>query len=97
MTGRGLLADPFLPERIKKHENLGKDGFSDREKEILSGFLDELFDEYERDISEGTALLKMKDLWNFMASSFPGQDKKLKAIRKARSGYEYKAAVKRIL
>lgn len=97
MTGRGLLADPFLPERIKKHENPGKDGFSDREKEILSGFLDELFDEYEHDLSEGTALLKMKDLWNFMAASFPEQEKKLKAVRKARSGWEYKAAVKRLL
>ena len=97
MTGRGLLADPFLPERIKNNESRGKDGFSEREKEIMLGFLEELFDEYERDISEGTALLKMKDLWNFMAASFPGQDKKLKAIRKARSGYEYKTAVKRIL
>ena len=97
MTGRGLLADPFLPGRIKSNETRGRDGFSDREKEIMLGFLEELFDEYERELSEGTALLKMKDLWNFMAVSFPGQDKKLKAIRKARSGYEYKAAVKMIL
>ena len=73
MTGRGLLADPFLPERIKNNESRGEDGFSEREKEIMLGFLEELFDEYERDISEGTALLKMKDLWNFMAVSFPGQ------------------------
>lgn len=94
MTGRGLLADPFLPERIRNRESLGKDGFSVREKEIMSGFLEALFDEYERDLSEGTALLKMKDLWNFMAASFPRQEKKLKAVKKAGSGQEYKIAVK---
>ncbi len=97
MTGRGLLADPFLPERIRSRESMGDVGFSDREKAIVHGFLTELYDEYERDLSEGTALLKMKDLWNFMAVSFPDSEKKLKAIRKARSGLEYKAAVKSIL
>ena len=51
----------------------------------------------DKDRPEGTALLKMKDLWNFMVASFPGQEKKLKAIRKARSGWEYKAAVKSLL
>ena len=76
---------------------MGDVGFSDREKAIVHGFLTELYDEYERDLSEGTALLKMKDLWNFMAASFPGQEKKMKAIRKARSGWEYKAAVKSLL
>ncbi len=97
MTGRGLLADPFFPERIRSHDSKGEGGFSEREKDIIHGFLEELYEEYERDLSEGTALLKMKDLWNFMAASFPDRDKKLKAVRKARSGWEYKAAVKNIL
>lgn len=97
MIGRGLLADPFLPERMKCGKSLEQGGFSRHEKEIWSSFLEELYDEYECELSEETALLKMKDIWNFMAPSFKGQDKQLKAIRKSHSGSEYKAAVKDLL
>ena len=94
MAGRGLLADPFLPERIRSGDGPAEAGFSTREKKILLGFLEELYEEYERELSETTALLKMKDLWNFMAVSFPEQNKQIKAIRKSRTGVEYKAAVR---
>ncbi len=94
MIGRGLLADPFLPKRICLGEDAGKNSFSNEEKRILHGFLIELYEEYERELSEGTAIIKMKDLWNFMAVSFPGHEKQVKAIRKSRNGSEYKDAVK---
>ncbi len=73
MIGRGLLADPFLPERIRHCDDAGRNDFTDHEKKTMLEFLEELYEEYERELSEGTALLKMKDLWNFMAISFPGQ------------------------
>ncbi|MCR5649876.1 MAG: tRNA-dihydrouridine synthase family protein [Lachnospiraceae bacterium] len=96
MVGRGLLADPFLPKRILRCEDTGGDVFSVDEKKTLLGFLEELYEEYERELSEGTAVLKMKDLWNFMEVSFPEQKKQLKAIRKSRSGSEYRMAVRSI-
>ncbi len=96
MIGRGLLADPFLPERISRCDETGGNVFSDRENKIMLGFLEELYEEYERELSEGTAILKMKDLWNFMAVSSPEQKKQLKAIRKSRNGSEYRIAVRNI-
>ncbi len=96
MIGRGLLADPFLPGRICRGDDTEGDSFSDSEKKIMLGFLNELYEEYERELSEGTALLKMKDLWNFMAISFPEDKKQLKSIRKSRTGSEYKIAVRSI-
>ena len=96
MIGRGLLADPFLPERICRCDDTGGGVFSDREKKLLLEFLEELYEEYEQELSEGTALLKMKDLWNFMAISFPEQKKQIKTIRKSRNGSEYKLAVRSI-
>ncbi len=97
MLGRGLLADPFLPKRICLGGDTGGTPFSEEEKKNLLGFLEELYEEYERELSEGTAIVKMKDLWNFMAVSFPGNEKQLKAIRKSRNGSEYKTAVRNCL
>ncbi len=97
MLGRGLLTDPFLPKRIWLGDDAGETPFSEEEKKNLLGFLEELYEEYERELSEGTAIVKMKDLWNFMAVSFPGNEKQLKAIRKSRNGSEYKTAVRNCL
>ncbi len=101
MLGRGLLMDPFLPERIQHknsaRESTGHEGFSSREKERLTGFLEELYEEYAQNLSDGTALLKMKDIWNFMAPSFPSQKKQIKSILKSRSGPEYRNAVRNLL
>ena len=96
MTGRGLLADPFLPERISRCDETGRDDFSDHEKKIWLGFLEELYEEYERELSEGTALLKMKDLWNFMAPSFPEKKKQIKSVSRSKTGNEYRIAVRSI-
>ena len=96
MLGRGLLSDPFLPERICEGSMKGEE-FSDREKERLLGFLEELYRGYEQELSEGTALLKMKDIWNFMADAFPEQKKQLKSIKKSRTGQEYLIAVRNLI
>ena len=102
MLGRGLLADPFLPEKIHRNyinSDANYDGLKGmhspkQEKEALAGFLDELYKEYEHSFSENAAILKIKDLWNFMASSFPEQDKQLKAVRRSRTAQEYRLAVR---
>ena len=48
-------------------------------------------------LKDSPIFAKMKDLWNFMAVSFPGNEKQLKAIRKSRNGSEYKTAVRNCL
>ena len=97
MIGRGLLADPFLPKRICMGDDNERPLFSDGEKKILLGFLEELYEAYERELSAGTAIVKMKDLWNFMSVSFPEHGKQLKAISKSRNAGEYRSAVRNCL
>ena len=96
MLGRGLLADPFLPEKIHNADmEIKRD--SKEKKEALAGFLNELYKEYAHSYSENAAILKMKEIWNFMAPSFSEQDKLLKAIRRSRTGPEYVTAAKKLI
>ncbi len=93
MIGRGLLADPFLPSKL--HGEYNKNGGEPR---ILAGFLNELYDEYKKIMSdERSVLFKMKDIWNFMSASFPENSKQVKAIKKSKNGMEYKTAVRELL
>ena len=103
MIGRGILADPFLPEKIRTKLALkeGADdeavyaGLSDRDREMLFGFLEELHEQYLLALSDDrAALFKMKDIWNFTAAAFPDQERQLRAIIKSRNGQEYKTAVR---
>lgn len=93
MIGRGLLADPFLPSKL--HGEYNKNGGGSK---ILAGFLDELYDEYKKIMSdERSVLFKMKDIWNFMSASFPENSKQIKAIKKSKNGMEYKMSVRELL
>lgn len=89
MTGRGLLSDPLLPEKIKA---AGADNTStpaDAAERIFA-FLDELWDEYAAYLSgEADVLAKMKELWSYLYRSFDDGDSILKAVRKARTKRDY--------
>lgn len=89
MTGRGLLSDPLLPEKIKA---AGADNISapaDAAERIFA-FLDELWDEYAAYLSgEADVLAKMKELWSYLYRSFDDGDSILKAVRKARTKRDY--------
>ena len=60
----------------------------------LSAFHDTLIRNYLEEIPEwGNVLFKLKELWSYLGASFPGKEKALKHIRKARSRAEYESAV----
>ena len=46
----------------------------------------------ERDV-----LFKLKELWTYLITGFPGRDDEFKRLMKASTGTEYKAAIKQIL
>lgn len=95
MVGRGLIADPELPEQISGQvSGQKKDGADTRDFRRWKEFLTEVCAGYEEIMSgEKNTLFKMKELWSHMILSFPGREKYGKKIKKAKNLAEYKAIV----
>lgn len=88
MIGRGLLADPFLPARIKGLA-LPADPPA-----ALRAFHDDLYAAYRGILSgPGHTLDKMKEIWRTLGASFPSAPEALQYISRARSFADYEAAV----
>lgn len=86
MLGRGLIANPALSASVLQGTPLTK--------EQLMTFHQELYTAYQESLSGTQPLLhKMKELWHYMISLFPGHEKHGKRLRKAQSMAEYEAAV----
>ena len=86
MIGRGILRDPFLPERIK--------GIGIPDDKRIAVFLDELWDDYEEYLSgEKDVLYKMKEIWSYLYLHFPDGERILKDIRKSQTKAAYRAAI----
>ncbi len=87
MIGRGALANPFLVAEIQG------DTFSPQQKlEKLKAFHDDLFQDLRNRLSgPGHILSKMKQLWQYLASSFPENSRLHKQIRKTGSIQKYLA------
>lgn len=86
MIGRGVLANPFLAEEIK--------GTAEKcpvkRKEKIRKFHDELCEEYRQRLSgPGHLIGKMKQLWLYLYLSFPGKERILKKIKKARTEKQF--------
>ncbi len=89
MLGQGLMADPFLAAGAK--------GLDCGGVETIKEFHDALFEECARDFqSRNNAMQRMKELWTYLTKSFPGCEKQLKKIKKARSAEEYLSAAQEI-
>lgn len=89
MMGRGLLKNPVLAGRIKGGQEFSADNFLAFQEEILRG--------YERVMSgERNTLFKMKELWFYFISLFPGKEREYKKLKKSGSIREYEAAVRHI-
>ena len=79
MIGRGLLANPFLAEKIKFHT---EKPYSEKIK-ILRAFHDNLFAEYSKILSGPSHITdKMKEIWTYMAGFFENGEKIRKKINK---------------
>jgi len=88
MMGRGVLADPFLPGRIKgtapHNDSVGR----------IRTFHDELFDRYGALLSGPTHIVdKMRELWVYLSRWFEEGPGLMRTLRKVRRAGEYRQAV----
>ena len=86
MLGRGIIRNPELAERIFAGDTI-PDVF---DKKRFRAFHDELIEEYKEYMyGEKPVLYKMKELWFYMMSMFPGNEKLEKKIKKTNRLDEY--------
>ncbi len=89
MIGRGVLANPFLPEDIKGI-NPGKTRTMSR----LVSFHEDLFETYDRALYGPSHITgRMKGFWTYLGPSFEGSKKPLKRILKTKNRQKYIQAV----
>lgn len=86
MLGRGAAANPALFRIIK--------GGAPLEAEQLHEFVLELLEEFLRDgLQEGYALSRSKELWYYCSHMFPGGEREIRRLNKARSLADYRSAL----
>jgi tRNA-dihydrouridine synthase len=94
MLGRGLIADPFLPEMIKNQTH----NYPENKMERFSKYHDTLFTAAEQKLTgEKAVIRKMLSYWEYFAASFSEPTRLLKKIKKAKTYEVYDAAVKEII
>lgn len=96
MLGRGVLQNPALIEQLVLFEQKGinEQRF---DKERFKEFHDRLRADYMTQMSgDMNVLYKMKELWFYMITLFPNQEKTLKKIKKAKRLAEYDAAIREL-
>lgn len=89
MIGRGLLRNPALVREIQGGPALTPDELFAFFREVQKGYEEEMY-------GEAPVLAKMKELWWYAGDLFPGADRALKKIKKAKSISEYEMAVNRL-
>jgi tRNA-dihydrouridine synthase B len=92
MLGRGLIANPFLPEIIQSGTRV-----VDQQNTRFEQFHDDLVVEYVKRFSgPGHVLDRMKGFWRYFASGFPDGRRIVKRIRKADSLDRYRRSVQAV-
>ena len=90
MIGRGAVADPALPRKLR--------GGSAATKEELQNFLEELYQEYQALYGQvGTAAQRMREVWFYLIHLFEDADRLNKKMRRFKNPGEYEAAQAAIL
>jgi tRNA-dihydrouridine synthase len=93
MIGRGLLANPFLAEKIKFHT---EKPYNEKIK-IIRAFHDQLFTEYSKILSGPSHITnKMKEIWTYMGGFFENGKKIQKIINKTHHRDNYIDVVNKI-
>ena len=86
MLGRGAVANPALFRQLRGGKKL--------EAQELFAFLDALeAGLVEKPLGERHILGCLKEIWYYVNHMFPGADRELKRINKARSLEEYRSAL----
>jgi tRNA-dihydrouridine synthase len=93
MLGRGLIADPFLPNMIKNNTT----EYPENRFEMFSKFHDTLFSEFEQSLSGAKHItMKMLHYWEYFSQTFSNPKKVVKKIKKANTIEAYDNAVREI-
>ena len=94
MIGRGLIADPFLPQMIKDYTiEYPEDRF-----ERFRDFHDTLLAEYTQSLSgDSHIILKMYHFWEYFVQAFSDTHKSLKKVKKAKTIETYQDAVSALI
>ncbi|MGJ5640586.1 tRNA dihydrouridine synthase [Formosa sp. S-31] len=94
MIGRGLIADPFLPQMIKNDtQDYPKDRW-----DIFEAFHNTIYTDYDAYLSGPTPIkMKMLGFWEYFAQSCSNPQKAYKAIKKASNPAKYQKTVKDII
>ena len=94
MIGRGLIADPFLPQMIKDNTT----EYPEDRWQRFEGFHNEIYQQYDEALSGPTPIkMKMLGFWEYFSKSFDNPQKTYKQIKKAGNQKKYQIAVKEIL
>ncbi|WP_233898971.1 tRNA dihydrouridine synthase [Tenacibaculum piscium] len=94
MIGRGLIADPFLPQMIKENTT----EYPEDRWLIFEAFHNEIYQQYDEALSGPTPIkMKMLGFWEYFSKSFDNPQKTYKQIKKAGNQKKYQIAVKEIL
>ncbi|MBP5797646.1 MAG: tRNA-dihydrouridine synthase family protein [Bacteroidales bacterium] len=95
MLGRGLLANPFLAEEIKKNGELNE--FSEPvcpKKDRLYAYVVDLYEDRLRHAGGSPKVLgRMKELWSYLMNSFDEPQDIWRKIKKINALKEYEEAV----
>jgi tRNA-dihydrouridine synthase len=90
MLGRGIIADPFLPQMIKTNVTEHPENCN----ELFKNFHNELYETYAEALSGPSHLLtKMFHFWEYFSMSFTNSHKVLKKFKKAKTLNAYRSAV----
>lgn len=93
MIGRGLIANPFLAEKIKFNT---EKPYAEKIK-IMKAFHDHLFAEYSKILFGPSHITnKMKEIWTYMGGFFENGDKIKKRIWKAHHRDNYRDIVNKV-
>lgn len=94
LIGRGLIADPFLPNMIKNNTTTyPKDRW-----DIFMAFHNTIYQNYDAYLSGPTPIrMKMLGFWKYFAETTSQPQKTFKAIKKATTPNKYREAVSQII
>ncbi|MDC1162143.1 tRNA-dihydrouridine synthase family protein [Tenacibaculum sp.] len=93
MMGRGLIADPFLPQMIKNNVT----EYPKNRWGVFETFHNEIYQQYDEALSGPTPIkMKMLGFWEYFSQSFSNPHKTYKKIKKASNQKKYQIAVKEI-
>ncbi len=93
MIGRGLIADPFLPQMIQNDVT----EYPENRWQVFKEFHDRIYTEYDEYLSGPTPIkMKMRGFWEFFSQSFENPQKTFKKIKKTNNAIQYQQAVREI-